>query len=704
LEGDSLKSFILDGLTLFATAALDSGVVGSSRKGRFLSAKQRWRLLTHAGDAETNRVLASPRPIVVITLFLVAVLPRVWGQAESVSLPRQTATEIALAGAQSYTQEGVTVKFSIEPVHAAKGKPLVLLAGTEARIRFSIADANDGKPISNLHPTAWVDYREEAQAPDAKQCREKIQSFLQSDFSQRPTLDLNTYFILALNRDPSISVIDPLSGFAGSKLYTLVSLPDPGEDWAISADKKRLYVSMPLAGQTAVIDTVTWKVIANVSSGVNPTRIALQPDGRYLWVGNDAPDKPHSAVTVIDTITLRVVAQFKMGAGHHEIGFNGDDSLAFVTNKQNGTVSVIDIRKLARLTTIEVGLLPAALAYSPLSKTVYVVNEGDGSIIAIDGARLKIVARMKVQPGLCAIRFRPSDRFGFVVNRATDSVYIFDVSTNRVVHVVPVGLGADQVTFTRGFAYIHSAGTASVTMIKLSDLGKDNEAAVTRFPAGERAPGDPAANLWPDAIVPAPEDGAVLVANPADKTIYFYTEGMAAPMGTFENYRRDPKALLVLDMSLRESAPGVYVTTVRLPGPGHYDMAFLLDSPRLVNCFDAAVAENPDQPQSTAVHIAIEPLLNEVPARVGENYHLRFKIRQADSKQTESALKDMGVLIFLAPGIWQQRELARPVEDGAYEVNFEPPQAGTYYVYFQCPSLNVRFSQITPLVLQAVKR
>lgn len=702
IVGDSLKSLILDGLTLFGTGASALVLWAAVAKGTFMSFRQRWTLLARAGNGETNRILACPRLIVVIGLFLVGALPRFWGQANS--LPRQTATEIASAGAQSYTQEGVTVKFSIEPVVAARGKPPVLLAGTEARVQFSITDANDGKPIRNLHPAAWVDYREEAQVPDAKQCREKIHSFLQSDFSQRPTSDLNTYFILALNSDPSISVIDPLSGFAGSKLYTLVSLPGPGEDWAISADKKRLYVSIPLAGQTAVIDTVTWKVIANVGSGVNPTRIALQHDGRYLWVGDDAADETHTAVTVIDTITLKVVAQFKIGTGHHEIAFSGDDSLAFVTNKQDGTVSVFDVRKLVRLTTIEVGLLPAALADSPLSKTVYVVNEGDGSIIAIDEARLEIVARMKAQPGLCAIRFLPLNRFGFVVNRATDSVYIFDVSTNRVVHVVPVGRGADQVTFTREFAYIHSAGTASVTMIKLLDLGKGEGVGVTRFPAGERAPGYPVANLWVDAIVPAPEDGAVLVANRADKTIYFYTEGMAVPMGSFENYRRDPKGLLVLDTSLRESGPGVYVTTVKLPGPGHYDMAFLLDSPRVVNCFDAAVAEDPDHPQSTAVHIAIEPVSNEAPARVGENYRLRFKIHQSDSNQPKLALKDMGVLIFLTPGIWQQRALARPVEDGTYEVNFEPPQVGIYYVYFQCPSLNVRFSEITPLVLQAVKR
>ena len=34
----------------------------------------------------------------------------------------------------------------------------------------------------------------------------------------------------------------------------------------------------------------------------------------------------------------------------------------------------------------------------------------------------------------------------------------------------------------------------------------------------------------------------MIVANPADKMIYYYTEGMAAPMGSFQNYRRVPES------------------------------------------------------------------------------------------------------------------------------------------------------------------
>ena len=594
---------------------------------------------------------------------------------------------------QTFTQEGVSVDFTVE---SAKGK---VTAGTEATVRFKIVDVNSGRALSSLRPTAWIDRRTAGQITDARQCREKIQSFLQPGFNRRPELDLNAYFILTLNREPNISVIDPLSGFGGSKLYTLVPLLEAGEDWAMTGDKKRLYVSMPAANRVAAIDTGSWKVVSNIEAGVKPTRTVLQNDNKYLWVTNEGVE---SGVTVIDTVSGKVAATIKTGRGPHEITFTQNDSTAFVTNKADGTLSVIDISKLALVKSIPIGAQPVSLAFSPLSRTVYVANEGDGTIVAVDGVRFEITARMNAEPGLKSIRVEPRQhRFGFAVNSAKNTVYIFDTASNRLLHRVPIGRSPDQITFTSQFAYVRSAGSEFVDMIKLADITK--EAAITHFPAGEKAPGQSAARSSADAIVPAPEGGSVLVANPADQMIYYYSEGMAAPMGSFQNYRRDPKALLVLDNSLVETGDGVYTSVIRLNGSGDYDVAFLLDAPRVVNCFSLKVVDDPSQPKATEVSMKIEPLLKETTAKVGSSFNLRFKATVSGTREASQKLEDVGVLVFLAPGIWQYRNVAKPLGDGVYELNFVPPQPGIYYVYFQCPSLDIHYNQIRPLTIQAVR-
>ncbi|HXQ70387.1 MAG TPA: cytochrome D1 domain-containing protein [Pyrinomonadaceae bacterium] len=586
---------------------------------------------------------------------------------------------------QVFTEQGVSIEFSV------LSKPV---AGEEATVRFKITSSNGGEPLSNLRPVAWIDQHQSPEAITGRECRDKVQQFLQSSFTKRPTLDLNAYFVLALNNEANISVIDPLSGFGGSKLYTLIPLKSPGEDWVMTDNNKRVYVSMPESNQIAVLDVPTWKVIANIDAGVKPTRVALQHDQRYLWVGNT------DGVTVIDTVTAKQVAHIKTGAGPHEIAFNDDDTIAFVTNKAAGTVSQIDIRKLAAVSELKTGAQPTALVYSSLSKTAYVANEGDGAIVAIGGTKHSVIARIPTEPGIRTLSITPDGRYGFAVNTNKNLVYIFDLSSNRVVHTVPVAPGSDQISFTRQFAYVRSANSEFVTMIKISDLGK--EAAVTRFPAGQKAPSESPSTSIAPAIVPAPDDGAVLVANPADKMIYYYSEGMAAPMGSFQNYKRDPRALLVLDNSLRETDRGVYTSTVRLSAPGPYDVVFLLDAPRLINCFPITVADNPAQPKKIETTLKFEPLVNDKPANAGEPYTVRFKVVDSTSGNAKSDVQDITVLAFLAPGIWQHRDVAKADPGGVYEMSFVPPKPGVYYLYFQSPSLGIQFNQTMPLTLQVV--
>ena len=612
-------------------------------------------------------------------------------------IKRSTATT---PGSQTFTQAGVAVKFSVEPAVGRRQREL--LEDTEATVRFEITETATNKPLTNLRPTAWIDSNRSGTAPDAKGCREKIQSLLQANFADKADIDLNSYFILTLNHEANVSVIDPFSSLGVTRLYTLVSLKSPGEDWILSSNQKRLYVSMPLVNQVAVVDTSTWKVIANIDAGITPSRLALQHDKRYLWVGNDSQDPQSSGVTVIDTNSLKVAGRIVTGAGHHEISFTDDDKYAFVTNKLAGTLSFIEVRKLAKIKELKIGLAPTALAFSSLSKMLYVVNEGDGDVVAIDGLRHTELTRIKLKPGLHTLRFMPGDRYGFVANKATNTVSIFDVSANRLMQDVPVGPDPDQIAFTQDFAYVRSRGSEFVTMINLTRLGKEGgEISITRFPAGQKAPRESSYSSLADMVIPAPEQGAVLVANAADKMIYFYTEGMAAPMGSFQNYRREPRALLVLDNSLRETAPGVYTTTVKLPARGNYDVPLLLESPRLVNCFNFAIQENPELPKNKSVELRVEPLAVPNTIKVGESYNLRFKMIDAHSNKALTKLDDVGVLVFLAPGTWQQRVRAKPLDQGVYEMSFIPPSPGVYYIFFECPSLGINFAQLPSLNLEA---
>ena len=657
------------------------------------SPELRQAILDFANDAvvAVRSFCSTMRDLKAITRVLIFFI------AAAVSVGHVVAQQKSPAS-QKIEREGVEVEFTIEPIEE-RGKSSEVMEAKEATVRFKIHDKATKTPLSGVKPSVWLTQRGEGET-DPKVCREKVQSFLQGSLRSRPDVDLNTYYLLALNDEANISVIDPLLGFGSSKLLTLVMLKSPGEDWAQKNSEEKLFVSMPLVNQVAVVDTNTWKVVANIDTGMKPTRVRLQPDERYLWVGNDAATSgEQSGVMVIDTTTLKVVARIATGKGHHELDFSKDNRFAFVTNQDDGTLSVVDIQKLAKVKDLKTGAAATSVTFSTLGNAVYVVNEVDGSVSVVDARSQQITTSIKTKPGIKNLRFAPGGRWGFVTNPTENVVYVFDASTNRLAHTINVEKGPDQIAFTDTFAYVRSTGSTEVSMIRLSTLSGRPD--MVKFPGGQNAPSDAQGDeSVADVMVPAPEGNSVLVANPADRVIYYYSEGMAAPMGSFQNYRRNPRAVMVVDRSLREITSGVYSTTTKLPKSGVYDVAFLLDSPRITHCFQAEAKPNPDVRREKPVAFRIEYLNKEKQLRVGENYKLRFKLTDTATSKALSDLKDVRVLTFISSATWQKRDFARSVGNGVYELDIAVPQTGVYLVFIESRSQGVNFRQLPYLTLQ----
>lgn len=601
--------------------------------------------------------------------------------------------------------EGIAIEFSMQPARAGKKSFGRFREGDDVVFRYTISDTATGTPLNGANPAAWMSLRSDSKTAQARTCPELVQGFLSGSIFSQADLDLNAYYVLALNDDATITVVDPLYGFGGTKLLALVSLNSPGEDWVLTADEERLFVSLPESNQVAVIDTTSWKSITNLGVGPYPTRLALQSDQRYLWVahGEAGSSAQDAGVTVITAAGLATVARISTGRGAHHIALSDDDRWAFVTNRDDGTVSIIDVRELKKIKDIKTGLQPSSVSFSPLSKMAYVVNEGDGTIVIVDGDQGRSIARVQAEPGLGQIRFAPGGRLGFVVNPEKDLVHILDAATNRIVQTGDVEDGPDQVVFSNELAYIKHRGSETVLMIPLRQVGVEGKPVpVVDFPGGQNPFGKAARASPADAIVQVPGANAVLVANPADKAIYFYQEGMAAPMGNFRNYSREPRAVLVVDRSLTERSPGVYMTTARLRRAGLYDVAFFLDAPRLVHCFQVSVEPNPDLARTGEDRpIAIVPLVTNRVVPVGKRIRLQFRLIDPETKQPKAGLKDVRALAFLAPGIWQRQYLAQPGSEGIYEIEFVPPQPGIYYVYVECPTLGLALNNPQYLVLEA---
>jgi YVTN family beta-propeller protein len=488
-------------------------------------------------------------------------------------------------------------------------------------------------------------------------------------------------------------------GFGGSKLFTLVMMKSPGEDWLLTRDGELLFVTLPAINQVAVITTRSWKVLNYLDAGTSPTRITMQPDQHYLWITNDGNEK-EGGVTVIDPASLKVVAQIATGAGEHDVVISSDNRFAFVSNRESDTESVVDVQKLEKVNDVKVGAGPASMAVSELSKAIYAANESDGGVTVIDEQSRQVIARMKTKPGARSIRFAPGGRYGFVLNTKESTVSIFDASSNRVLHEVKVGKAPDQIMFSDTFAFVRSLDTESIAMLRLGTIGKEVD--LTEFPGGQAAPRNGSDPVHADSIALAPEGNSVILANPVDQVLYYYTEGMAAPMGNFQNYRREPLAVLVVDRSLRETKPGIYSTTIKLPASGRYDVAFLNDSPRVAHCFDLSADPNPSFKEERAAALRLEHQLKELTMPVGKDFTFRFKLTDTATGNPKADLKDVRVLTFMSAGGWQRRDIATSVGNGMYEIKINVPQSGVYMVFFESASMGVKYRDLPYLMLHAV--
>ncbi|HXU40016.1 MAG TPA: hypothetical protein VN937_26920 [Blastocatellia bacterium] len=594
---------------------------------------------------------------------------------------------------QRFEKEGIQVEFSINSIKEESGKDPGLVAGADANVLFKVTDKSTGQPMRGLHPNAWINARSAEHPPNEAECKDKIRSFMGGMLSGRAEIDLNSYSMLTLNHDNTVTFINPQLSFNVTKLESIVMLPGPGLDWVLSKKEDFLYVTMPSQSAVAVINTITRKLVGAIPSGekTKPARIAIQPDGRYIWVGLD----DSAAVAVIDTATNKLAGTVSAGAGLHGIAFTSDSRFAYVSNSAADTVTAIETKTLSKIADIAVGKTPAPIAFSTAAQAIYVASINGGTVAVISPSTQQVVKTILLKRGVVALKFDRSGRYGFAVNQVDSTASVVDAATNGVIAQGEVVKSPDQVIFSNSYAYVRGTESEKFSLIDLNEVKKGKFAPVN-IQAGRLPPTAAPQDIGvADMIQPTPDGTSVLIANAADQMSYYYVEGMMVPMGTFQNYKRRARGLMLLDRSLRETGPGVYSSTVKLKSSGLLDIPVVFDQPRITNCFEARVGDSPYSERIKAqATTLIEPLFRGKRYDAASPVRLQFKVSDSITQLPVSGLKDFQVLIFEPPGTWQKRAWAKEVGSGIYELTELLPHEGYFRVMTQIESRGIRYANL----------
>lgn len=591
------------------------------------------------------------------------------------------------------TDPSVHVEFFVKP-HKTKGNTdPALKAGKPLKVGFRIEDKDSGYGISDLHPAAWIAKRDpSASKPNQETCKRGIKKFIKGGITNEAYGDLNNFYIISLNADNTVAIFNPLINLATSNLLALIPLKGKAAAWVFDKEAGNIYVTLPERGEVAVVDINARAVDRYIKVGKNPRQISQQPDGRYIWVGNE----DSGTVSAIDRVTRSVSKTFETGKGALNFSFDPKRKWTFISSDDSGKITIVDSKDFKTINSLSVGKGSYLITYSALSESLYAAEKNSGMVTILYPETGKVAKTLKMPPGVTTLKTTPDGRHVLALHESRNTIAAIDSSDNKIVHVITTLEKPDQIHFSPNFAYIHHAGNIHVSILQLTALAKAGAPPVADVPIGvelpEKVHGLPGVSL----LDITPDEGGALIANPADNTVYLYNEsGMLAPSNSFKTYTSPPLGLFIYDHSLVESStPGEYSTSLQVSDGGIYDVFFLLSTPLVTTCFELDIKGKLGIQQTKLRELSFVNLIEEKTLRSGVLSKIRFHLKDKDTSKTLSDIADIRILAMNQFGSWQARQKAVSVGNGVYEVQFIFPKKGPYRLMLESPSLGIEFGPV----------
>jgi YVTN family beta-propeller protein len=300
---------------------------------------------------------------------------------------------------------------------------------------------------------------------------------------------------------------------------------------AITPDGRYAYVADFGGESVSVIETGLRRKLTTIEKvGKGPFGIAITPNGEYAYVTDRLSDQ----VAVISTQAKRVVKSITLPVGSEPTGVaiapNG--KFAYVADHSKNQVEVIDTETMSVTgSAIEVGEGPMGIEFTPAG-TAYVVDETSKEVSAINTATKGVtktpLSKESGEPRGIAIS--PDGTKAFVVGLGTGPVSVIDTVTNRVTREIEVEGVPQEVSLSANgkVLYVTESGTPQVEVFNAETgiaLRKSPIALPGEFPTGIALTPDqsPAAAFTPPSAtvgIAAPFDGSA--STDADGSIASY--------------------------------------------------------------------------------------------------------------------------------------------------------------------------------------
>ncbi len=236
-----------------------------------------------------------------------------------------------------------------------------------------------------------------------------------------------------------IAIIDT----ATLKLRGLLKSGSDPEQFDVSRDGKRLFISNEDSARATVLDTSSGAIVGTVPTGHEPEGVRVSPDGKWVVVTSETD----STVSIIDSSSLKVLKTVHVGLRPRDAAFTSDSKAAYVSGEGDASLSRVPIpsgEPVTRVLQLSQKARPMGVVFDAARKRIY-VSTGRGGTVAVvqeegSGAG-KLLKEIPVGARPWGIALSHDGRQLFTANGSSNDVTIIDTSSLSVLKKVPVGKG-----------------------------------------------------------------------------------------------------------------------------------------------------------------------------------------------------------------------------------------------------------------------
>jgi YVTN family beta-propeller protein len=230
-----------------------------------------------------------------------------------------------------------------------------------------------------------------------------------------------------------IGVVD----VALKKLTGKISAGSDPEEFSLSKDGSRLYVSNEDVKTASVINIATGKVEHIILVGQEPEGVATTPDGKQFYVTCEAGGE----IFVVDVASYKTVGQFKVNVRPRSVDFLPGAGIGFIPSESFAQLNVIDTVhfKVLKVVDLPAGSRPERVRVAPDGRKVYVSNGRSGTVSVLDSRSYALLNSIKVGTRPWGIAISPDGKYLYSANGPSNDVSVVDLATDKEVARVKAG-------------------------------------------------------------------------------------------------------------------------------------------------------------------------------------------------------------------------------------------------------------------------